>query len=412
MKKSSTSFTTESKDFSSTKEESKKEEEEAFMRKRSVSSSSSMLNGFYNTLDRISRDHGGAMVSEEEKRVNRGKMNLISKIVTPILCLMLCYFLFVCKSTIINVLSFVGIAMSTLWLPITAGLERRVNYVVGFLLFVNWAVFWMTPIVVQGAVFKLGLHEKVCRIIESLNRTPRHTQTPQQQVLKPIYDLLDTSKTVRKFASTYIYKKEKYADFFATQAYFVLGAIISLGAMMYYHKTHDGVLPFHIIMMYNFAWIGPGGRSMGAAYSIAHKEGHFDIYRKSVKRVIGNFFENGLGIFYGSVPYVVCYHTRKREKKPTELTPEQHNRYNFTSTHISIHHRLDAGRGDTLYNWDISRSSVPSFLLYLVRGLLHTSGLGGLWQFYFSPRKRDRTVCFQRLLFGIVTYVWCSPGAY
>ena len=183
------------------------------------------------------------MVSEEEKRVNRGKMNLISKIVTPILCLMLCYFLFVCKSTIINVLSFVGIAMSTLWLPITAGLERRVNYVVGFLLFVNWFVFWMTPIVVQGAVFKLGLHEKVCRIIESLNRTPRHTQTPQQQVLKPIYDLLDTSKPVRKFASTYIYKKEKYADFFATQAYFVLGAIVSLGAMMYvvFERVHSNV---------------------------------------------------------------------------------------------------------------------------------------------------------------------------
>ena len=193
------------------------------MRKRSVSSSSSMLNGFCNTLDRISRDHGGVKdVSEEEKRVNRGKMNLISKIVTPILLLSLCYFLFISESTILNVLAFVGIAMSTLWLPITAGLERRVNYVVGFLLFVNWFVFWMTPIVVQGAVFKLGLHEKV---------------------LKPIYDVLDTSKTVRKFASTYIYKKEKYADFFATQAYFVLGAIVSLGAMMYvvFERVHSNV---------------------------------------------------------------------------------------------------------------------------------------------------------------------------
>ena len=165
-----TSFTSESKDFPSTKE-SKEDEDAKFVRKRSVSSSSSMLNGFCNTLDRISRDHGGVMVSEEEKRVNRGKMNLISKIVTPILCLSLCYFLFISESTILNVLSFVGIAMSTLWLPITAGLERRVNYVVGFLLFVNWFVFWMTPIVVQGAVFKLGLHEKVRTISISLSNT-------------------------------------------------------------------------------------------------------------------------------------------------------------------------------------------------------------------------------------------------
>jgi hypothetical protein len=344
-------------------------------RKRSFSSESKdgkgLLNEFVNTLNHISRDHGGV---EKKKKKNEKKkrnvyrmrsMNLVSKIITPILCFVLFCTACIVHSTILNVLSLLGIVLSTLWLPITAGLERRVNYTFGFLLFSNWFVFWMLPIVVQGAVFKLGLHSAV---------------------LKPIYDILDQSKTVRSFASKYVYKKEKFADFFATQVYFIFGALTSLALMIYYHQTHDGKLPFYIIMMYNFAWIGPGGRSMGAAYSIAHKEGHFDIYRKNLKQIFGNLFENVLGVFYGSVPY------------------------NFTTTHISIHHRIDAGRGDTLYNWDISRSSVPSFLLYLVRGLLHTSGLGGLWQFYFSPRKRDRTVCFQRLLFGIVAYWIVLPA--
>merc|ERR1712194_851956 len=85
---------------------------------------------------------------------------------------------------------------------------------------------------------------------------------------------------------------------------------------------------------------------------------------------------NWVGVFYGNIPY------------------------NFSTTHISLHHRLDAGRGDTLYNWDIPRGCVPSFMLYLVRGLAHCTGFGGLLQFYRSPRKRDNTVCFRKLLLG------------
>ncbi len=334
-------------------------------RLRSKSSSSSILN-FMNMLRRISNDHGApsscsttttttssstisslSSSSRRRKKRNYHRMNFISKLVTPCLLLALFYSGFISSILSLNIVTCIGVVFSILWLPTSAGLEKRVNYAFGFLLFTNWFVFWMIPIVVQGAAFKLGL---------------------QSTILKPLYDILDKSTWARTFASRYVYKKSKYTDFFATQVFFILSTCSSLALIMYYHQTQSS-LPFYVIMMYNFAWIGPGGRSMGAAYSIAHKEGHFDIYNKSLKSVFGNLFENVLGVFYGSVP---C---------------------NFTTTHISIHHRLDAGRGDTLYNWDISRSSVPSFMLYLVRGLLHTSGLGGLYQFYFSPRKRDRTSC-------------------
>jgi fatty acid desaturase len=124
---------------------------------------------------------------------------------------------------------------------------------------------------------------------------------------------------------------------------------------------------------------------MGAAYSISHKEGHGNIYKPWINNTVGNFFENWIGVFYGNVPR------------------------NFTTTHISIHHRLDAGRGDTLYNWDIPRSCIPSFMLYLVRGVFHCTGFGGLVQFYSSPRKRDRNINFKKLGKGCAIFWLATP---
>jgi len=36
----------------------------------------------------------------------------------------------------------------------------------------------------------------------------------------------------------------------------------------------NGSLPLWLIMAYNFAWVGFGGRTMGAAYTYSHQEGH------------------------------------------------------------------------------------------------------------------------------------------
>ena len=91
------------------------------------------------------------------------------------------------------------------------------------------------------------------------------------------------------------------------------------------------------------SWVGVGGRIMGAAYALAHKEGHnFALYKKPLRGVFGNFFENWLGMFYGIIPY------------------------SFTTSHVSIHHRLDGGLGDTFYQWDLNRASLSDFCLYVI----------------------------------------------
>merc|ERR1719284_990541 len=119
---------------------------------------------------------------------------------------------------------------------------------------------------------------------------------------------------------------------------------------------------------------------MGAAYSLAHKEGHNTmIYKPWISNVLGNVFENWIGLFYGGVPY------------------------NFSTTHISIHHRLDGGLGDSLYTWDFNRSSWTDFMCYLARSFLHMSGFGPIWLFTGTNRYVDKKH-LRKLSFGLFWY--------
>jgi len=94
---------------------------------------------------------------------------------------------------------------------------------------------------------------------------------------------------------------------------------------------------------------------MGAAYGMAHKEGHYHgLYKKWIRDYVGHFFENCLGVFFGNVPW------------------------NFTTSHIFIHHRLDGGVGDTFYEWDFDRSSLSDFMLYVHRVFLHMIGYSSI----------------------------------
>ena len=49
------------------------------------------------------------------------------------------------------------------------------------------------------------------------------------------------------------------------------------------------------------------------------------LYRKWLRKSVGNVFETWVGCLFGNIPY------------------------NFTTSHIHIHHRLDGGKGDTFY---------------------------------------------------------------
>jgi hypothetical protein len=78
------------------------------------------------------------------------------------------------------------------------------------------------------------------------------------------------------------------------------------------------------------------------------------LYKKWIRDSVGNIFENILGPIYGNVPW------------------------NFTTSHIFIHHRLDGGAGDTFYLWDLDRTSLTHFMLYIYRIAHHMVGSSSL----------------------------------
>jgi hypothetical protein len=78
------------------------------------------------------------------------------------------------------------------------------------------------------------------------------------------------------------------------------------------------------------------------------------LYKKWIRNTVGNIFENVLGPIYGNVPW------------------------NFTTSHVFIHHRLDGGAGDTFYLWDLDRTSITHFMLYIYRIAHHMLGFSSL----------------------------------
>ncbi len=121
-----------------------------------------------------------------------------------------------------------------------------------------------------------------------------------------------------------------------------------------------GSLPWWLIAIYYFHWVGPGGRGMGVAYTLAHREGHRPggkLYRSWIGKRIGNLFENGLGVFYGVVPY------------------------NFSTSHVLLHHRLNGGKGDPVYLWDLDRTQWSDLLLYQWRLFRWMAGFSSLAEF-------------------------------
>lgn len=102
---------------------------------------------------------------------------------------------------------------------------------------------------------------------------------------------------------------------------------------------------------------------------------HHGLYKKWIRETVGHFFENCLGVFFGNVPW------------------------NFTTSHIFIHHKLDGGIGDTFYEWDFDRSSLPDFMLYVHRVFLHMVGYSSIKLFHAQGMKSkadllQRGVCY------------------
>mmetsp|Transcript_22181 Transcript_22181/g.32275 ORF Transcript_22181/g.32275 Transcript_22181/m.32275 type:complete len:429 (-) Transcript_22181:163-1449(-) len=239
--------------------------------------------------------------------------------------------------------------------------EKLFRIICGLLFTVNFVIFWSIPIVVQGLLWKHVL----CK------------------VLLPVYTFLDNNKYIRTFAGNYIYTNPKHADFFVSSVILLLNSSVSIGCVFYW-QLKTGCLPWWLIAMYYFSWVGFGGRIMGAAYALAHKEGHNrGLYKKWIRESVGHIFENILGPMFGNVPW------------------------NFTTSHVFIHHRLDGGIGDTFYEWDLDRTNLTHFMLYIYRIAHHMCGASSLKFFGAHGHKAKK----EMLRKGMIAY-WSIAVAF
>ncbi len=206
----------------------------------------------------------------------------------------------------------------------------------GMLLTLNFAVLWAIPIFVQGRLFHAGLH----------------------RFLQPIHRFLDRSVRLRRIATKYVYRRSVHADYFASAIFLTVGIALSL-AVVFAWQISFGELPWWLLAAYYFVWVGFGGRGMGTAYTLAHREGHAAgrMYRPWIAKHIGNIFETRMGLCYGLVPHT------------------------FSTSHILLHHRLNAGKSDPLYVWDLDRTKFSDMLLYQWRTFVYMTGLGSLREF-------------------------------
>ena len=81
------------------------------------------------------------------------------------------------------------------------------------------------------------------------------------------------------------------------------------------------------------------------------------MYQPWIAKYIGNVFENRIGLWFGIVPYT------------------------FSTSHILLHHRLNAGKADPLYVWDLDRTKFSDMLLYQWRVFVYMTGLGSIREF-------------------------------
>ena len=191
-----------------------------------------------------------------------------------------------------------------------------------------------------------------------------------------VFDAVDQSPLLRNFAANYIYTNPRHADFFPSSLLVVINTLLMV-TFMFSCQLYYGQLSWWMVFLYYFAWVGIGGRTMGGAYALAHKEGHnYALYKGYIRKTVGNLFENVIGVFYGNLPF------------------------NFTTSHVFIHHKLDGGVGDTFYEWDLDRSSISDFMLYIWRTFKHMVGYSS-YRFFVANNQLSKADLLRK---GIVIY--------
>lgn len=126
---------------------------------------------------------------------------------------------------------------------------RILPFLFGLAMSVNFMLIWALPIMGMGGLWKSFI----------------------KQFLLPVITGLDQSPLLRNFARTYIYTKPEHADFFLTSLLVILNSAVALSTAFYWQLS-TGTLPWWLIFAYYCSWVGIGGRTMGGAYALAHKE--------------------------------------------------------------------------------------------------------------------------------------------
>ena len=213
----------------------------------------------------------------------------------------------------------------------------RIRRALGYLLTLNFAILWAAPIIIQGQTYRHGL----------------------KRIFRLLYQHIEEIPGWRSFAVNRVYRMKADAAYFTAAVLCSLSTLVMVSIMFTQQVVH-GSLPWWLIVIYYFHWVGPGGRMMGVAYTFAHREGHRSggtLYRSSLGKLIGNPFENFLGLFYGVIPD------------------------NFSTSHVLLHHRLDGGKGDPIYLWDLDRTKWGDLMLYQWRMFCWITGFGSLAEF-------------------------------
>lgn len=126
---------------------------------------------------------------------------------------------------------------------------KIVPFLIGLAMTINWILFWSIPIMGMGMLWKYCL----------------------QFSLLPIYNYIDNHSLPRTFAKNYIYSRPEHSDYFLISVLTLLNSVIFIG-IVFYWQLNFGYLPAWLIFVYYCSWVGIGGRIMGTAYSLAHRE--------------------------------------------------------------------------------------------------------------------------------------------
>ena len=244
----------------------------------------------------------------------------------------------------------------------------RIHKLLGTLLTLNFATLWLAPVMIQGQSYRRGL----------------------VRCFRPLYRLVDESPAWRRFAVRRVYRRKADAAYFTAAVLSATGTVVAVGVLLAW-QIALGSLAWWLVVIYYFHWVGPGGRGMGTAYTLAHREGHRPagkLYRPWIGKRLGNLFENRLGAFHGVVPH------------------------NFSTSHVLLHHRLNGGKGDPIYLWDLDRTKWGDLMLYQWRMLRWMSGFASLAEFRRQSGMHpgiDRARATLRR--GMIVYWICTPAA-